>query len=205
MKNLNRRIANEALRAIANRKAEVSDSGLFIPVARIFVGGFFTGKYAEPGADEFGPETIGANRVVTQGLVELMNLLAGHVAATSKYLAPFSGDVTPAAGWTGASFAGDATEFTAYTSATRLPWTTVAATTVAEVGNTAALPAATITFATGGPYTVRGCGLIQNSGKGSTSGPLYAASRFAADLTGMAAGGKLALEYVTGVLDEGDL
>lgn len=202
--NLNRKICNEALLAVRNRRAEVTDSGLYLPQARLFIGGVFAAAYAEPGNDEFGPLHLGANRVVNQGLDELLNLLGGHATSTPKYLAPFSGDVAPAAGWTGATFASDATEFTAYTASNRLPWTTVAS-NARLLTNAAALLAATLTFSAGGPYTVRGCGLLASAGKGSTSGPLFAASRFGADLTGMQAGGKLALEYAVAAVDEGDV
>ena len=203
--NLRKSMITDALRAVANKSAEVTEAGLFIPGGNFFLGGMFSARYAEPGSDEFGPLTIGANRVVDQGINLLLNLLANHASPPAGlYLAPFSGDVAPAAGWTANTFATDATEFTAYTAANRLPWTTVAA-TAKQLTNAAALAAATLTFNSGGPYTIRGCGLLSANGKGSTSGALVAASRFAADLTGMQGGGRLALEYALGGTDEGDV
>ena len=202
---LRKSILTDALRAVANGKAEVTEAGLFIPGANVFVGGMFGAAYAEPGSDDFGPLTIGANRVVNQGLNLLLSLLGSHASPPSGlYLAPFTGDVAPAASWTAASFATAATEFTAYTAANRLPWTTVAP-TAQQLTNAAALAAATLTFNAGGPYTIRGLGLLTVSGKGSTTGALFAASRFAADLTGMQGGGRLAMEYALGAVDEGDV
>lgn len=194
----------DAFRAVRNHKHELAEDGsAYIPSARAFIGGVFGGRYAPPGA-EFGPQFLsGANRVVGEGLTKLVNLLGGHTTSASLYLAPFSGNVAPAAGWTGATWAALATEFTAYTPATRVPWTTVAA-TAGALTNTAALAAATITFSAGGPYTIRGCSLAESATKSATTGALIASSRFDADLTGMVAGGRLALQYDLAAIDEGD-
>ena len=201
---VNKALARDALRAIRNRKAEFTESGLFVPGANMVAFGHFSARYAAPG-EYFGPATIGANRVVKEGLIEALNLIAGHISSTAKYLAPFTGDVAVSPDWKGSTFPALATEFTAYTSNTRVPWTTVQATTNAQVSNAAALAAATITFNTGGPYTIRGIGLLAAQGKGSTTGPLFAASRFADDLAGMTGGGKLALQYDLSAVDEGDI
>lgn len=201
---VNKALARDALRAVANRRAEITESGLFIPGANMVAFGHFSAQYAPPGED-FGPRTVGANRVVKEGLIQALNLIANHVSPGAYYLAPFSGDVAVSADWKGSTFAGAATEFTAYSNATRVPWTTVAATSAAQVSNAAALAAATITLNAGGPYTIRGIGLLSNSGKGSTTGLLFSASRFADDLTGMTGGGKLALQYDLSAVDEGDI
>lgn len=198
---LRKSILNDALRAAANGKVEKTSAGIFIPGANVFIGGSFAGAYAPPD-DDFSPWTVGENLVVNQGLNMILNALGGHAAAPTLFLAPFVGDVAPAAGWTGANFNANATEFTAYTAANRLPWTTVTS-TAQQLTNAAALAAATLTFSAGGPYTVRGCALIAGNGKASTTGPLFAASRFGADLTGMQPGGRLALEYALGAVDEG--
>lgn len=204
MIHVNKALARDALRAIANRKVEFTESGLFVPGANMLTFGHFSARYAPPGED-FGPVTIGANRVVKEGLIEALNLIAGHISSTAKYLAPFSGDVAVSPDWKGSTFPSAATEFTAYTNATRVPWTTVPATAIPQVTNAAALAAATIILAPGGPYTIRGLGLLGASGKGSTTGPMFAGSRFADDLTGMTGGGKLALQYDLSAVDEGDV
>ncbi len=200
---VNRALARDALRAIANRRAEFTESGLYIPGANMVAFGHFGAAYAPPG-EEFGPTTIGANRVVREGLIHSLNLIGNHVSPIPFYLAPFSGDVAVADGWKGSTFTASATEFTAYTNATRVPWTTVQAAATAQVSNAAALAAATITLNPGGPYIIRGLGLLGAAGKSSTTGPLYAASRFGDDLTGMTGGGKLALQYDLSAIDESD-
>ena len=200
---MNNSFLRDAAKAIRNNKHEVAgDGSILIPAAGAYIGGFFRTRYAPPGG-EFGALHVASNRVVGQGLNKILNLLGGHVASAPIFLAPFTGNVVPADGWTGATYPVDATEFTAYTSATRLPWTTVP-TTTKQLTNAAALAAATLTFAAGGPYSIRGCALVEGSVKGGTAGPLIVASRFDADLTGMTAGGKLALEYAIGALDESD-
>lgn len=199
----------EAARAVRNHKHEVADNGLiFLPGSRVFIGGVFTGRYAPPGGEfgepVFGMRCVYPNRVVDQGLNKLLNLLGGHTSSAALSLAPWSGNVTPPASWTGANWSSLATEFTAYDPAARPPWTTVS-TTTKELTNVAALAAATITFNAGGPYTIRGCSLAEASSKGGTTGALIAASRFDADLTGMMGGGKLALQYDLAAIDESDV
>lgn len=194
----------DAVRAVRNHKHELAEDGsAYIPTARAFIGGVFGGRYAAPG-EGFGPAFYsGANRVVGEGLTKIVNLLAGHASSASLYLAPFSGNVEPAAGWLGSNWAALATEFTTYTPATRPPWTTVPA-TAGALTNVAALAAATITFGAGGPFTIRGCSLVESATKNGTTGPLIAASRFDADLAGMATNGKLALQYDLAAIDESD-
>lgn len=167
------------------------------------LGGSFRARYADPGMP-FGPPVISHNRVVGQGLVKLLNLLGGHASAAPLYIAPFIDNVEPQSSWTGANFDSNANEFTAYAPSTRVPWTTVAATSTPTLTNAAALLAATITFNTGGPYTIRGAALLEASAKEATTGALIVASRFPDDLTGMMGGGKLALEYSLVAMDEED-
>lgn len=194
----------DALRAVRTNRHEIAEDGaIYVPGARAFIGGAFAHAYAAPG-EGFGPKVFEKpNRVVGEGLNHLLNLLPGHDTSAALYIAPFSGNVTPASNWTGANWVALATEFTGYDESTRLPWTTVAA-TAQQLTNAAALAAATLTFATGGPYTIRGAALASASAKSATTGRLIAAARFAADLTGMVGGGKLALEYSLSALDESD-
>lgn len=193
-----------AMGAVQQRRYEIDEErGLFLSREKLFVGGVFRGTYITP-EGEVGMSAVAPNRFVNQGLNKLLNLLGGHVTAAPLYLAPFTGDVSPAAGWTAANFNTNATEFTAYTPTTRPPWTTVAS-AAQQLTNAAALAAATIEFNAGGPYTIRGMGLLEASAKGATTGALIVASRFADDLTGMMGGGKLALEYILNALDESDV
>ncbi|HRO59332.1 MAG TPA: hypothetical protein PK177_09240 [Burkholderiaceae bacterium] len=111
--------------------------------------------------------------------------------------------MTPAANWTAANFTANATEFTAYTSAARLPWTT-AASTAQAIGNSAAVAASTMEFNGTGPHSVYGIGLLSASAKSATTGVLVAGTRFANPRTNMSPGDRLALEYVLAALDEAD-
>lgn len=197
------KFAGEVAKAIRNFKYETTRSGVYLPASKMHVGGVFRHAHAPAGC-AFGPWVADPNRVVNQGLNYLLNAaLGGATQESAFYLAPFSGNVTPAAGWTGANFAANATEFTAYEGGSRLPWTTEASTAQA-IGNTAAIAASTMTFSAGGPYNVYGLGLLSASAKGATTGVLVAATRFANPRTNMSPGDRLALEYVIAASDEAD-
>lgn len=198
------RFAAEAARAIANHKYERTENGeIYLPRAKAFIGGVFRHAHAPAGGD-FGPWAVDPNRIVNEGLDYILDAaLAGEPQIGQFYLAPFSGNVTPAAGWTGASFPASSSEFTAYTAANRLPWTVTQA-SAQSLGNTAALADSTLVFSAGGPYNLYGVGLVQAQGKSATTGKLIAATRFAVPRTNMAAGDKLALEYVISAKDEAD-
>lgn len=197
------RFLPEALRALRNHRYETDAKGqIHIQRAGFFIGGFFRALYTAPG-DSSPLITVASNRVVNPGLNKVLNLLGGHVASAPLYIAGFTEDVEPQAGWTATDFVNTANEFTAYTPSTRVPWTTVAS-TAQSLSNAAALAGATITLGGGGPHTIRGAGLLEGSVKESVAGPLIAAARFDADLTGMPAGGKIAYQYDLAALDESD-
>lgn len=200
------RFAAAAARAIQSLAYDLTDDGrIYLRREKAFVGGVFRHAHA-PAGGEFGPWAIDPNRLVTEGLVYLLNAaLAGQSQISQFHIAPFAGNVSPQAGWTGANFANQATEFTAYTNATRLPWNVTPAAGTAAVGNTAALAAATMTFAAGGPHTVYGLGLLEASAKNAATGPLIAATRFAAPRSNMQPGDRLALEYVINAKDESEV
>lgn len=199
------KFAAEAARAIRNFKYEITGNGqIYLPASRMFVGGVFGNDYAPAGGDFEGMQRDG-NRVVTQGLIYLLNAALGGQTPTGQfYLAPFSGNVTPGAAWTGATFASQATEFTAYTAGNRLPWDSDPAAVDASIGNSGNLATSTITFNPGGPYSLYGVALLSASAKGATTGTLFAATRFANPRTNMAGGDKLALEYVVAASDVAD-
>lgn len=124
------------------------------------------------------------NRVVDQGLNYMLNAaLRGEGVVSAYFLAPFAGNVTPAAGLTAATFASTMTEFTNYTETNRQPWTTDAAATALELINDASPALITIGSATGtSNTTIWGCSLIASQGKSATGGPLIAAQKRAAAL-----------------------
>ena len=200
------RIIRDALRAIRNENYDAIGGRIHVPAGGFFIGGFFRTRYAPPG-QAFGPgmvTQVDPNRFTTEGLIKLVNLLGGHATSAALRIAPFSGDVTPQADWKAATFKDVATEFTDYEGSTRVPWTTVAATSSPQLINTAALAAATITLSAGGPYTIRGASLIEGANKEATTGALIVASRFDVDLAGLAGGGKVAFEYGISAVDEAD-
>lgn len=197
-------VGRDAVRAIRQHKYEVSESGIYLPAARATIGGIFRTAHA-PAGGEFGPWQVDPNRLVNEGLNYILNTAFGGASQlTAFYLAPFAGNVAPAADWKGSTFKDVATEFTAYTNATRLPWN-VTQSTAQSIGNSAALAAATLVYAAGGPYNLYGIGLLSGSAKGATANILAAGTRFGTPRTNQLAGDKLAMEYVLGAKDEGDV
>lgn len=193
--NLSRAAAMGVARDIRNHAYEKAENGILLPRSGLFIGGAF--KHAVN--DE--PATIDANLFVNQGLDYLLNAaFGGGAQIPAFYLAPFSGNVSPAATWTAANFASNATEFTAYTDAERPAWTEANAASQA-IGNTAAQ--AVFTFAEGGLYNLYGMALLSAAAKSSPSGILVAATRFAAPRLNQIAGDRLAVEYVITAADEG--
>lgn len=197
-------LAADVARALRTFRYERTEDGrIYMPGARTSIGGVFRHAHC-PAGGEYGPWAVDPNRVVGEGLNDLLNVyFTGSAAPAAFYLAPFSGNVTPASDWKAATFAAAATEFTGYTATTRLPWSSPAS-TAQSVGNTASLASSTLTFAAGGPYNLYGVALLTASAKSATTGKLVAATRFGSPRTNMAAGDKLALEYVFTAKDEGD-
>lgn len=162
------------------------ENGILVPEKAAFVHGHF--EVSVNGA----PWEIEPNLVVTEGLNYLLGCaLGGQAQKTTFYIALFGGNVTPGAGWTGANFVANSTEFTTYDEATRVLWQDDAV-SGASIGNNT--NPALFTIATGGG-TVRGAALIEASAKGATSGILVASARFAADKV-MAAAEELRVKYV---------
>lgn len=197
------RFGAEIARAIRNHRYEETESGIYLSDSKMHVGGAF--RHTLIKADGSIDTCIDPNRVVKEGLNYLLNAaFAGGSQIANFYVAPFSGNVTPDANWTGANFVANATEFTAYTAGTRLPWTVVASTNQA-VGNSAAIPAATLTLnAAGGPFNIYGIALVEAQAKGAVTGKLISATRFANPRLAIAGGDKLGLEYVISAKDSAD-
>lgn len=125
----------------------------------------------------------GRNRVVNQGLAQLLNAgLRGEGVISSFFIAPFSGNVAPAANLTAADFAAVQSEFTNYTEANRVPWVTDGAATPTSVFLTNAAAPALFTIGGGAGGVIWGAGLLSAQGKSSTSGVLMAAQRRGAAL-----------------------
>lgn len=163
----------ELRRALAAHRYERMDNGdILVPGMKLVVGGRFS--HSLNGGDW----VVDDNRVVNEGLNHLLNVVLGNAAQTATwYVALFSGNVTPPASWTGANFVANATEFTAYTAANRIEYADAPATSQ-QMSNTAN-PAEFIVNGVGG--TAYGAALLSNPAKGSTTGPLFSAARFAAE------------------------
>lgn len=197
-----RSLAADVIRALRTHKFERTPEGIYIAGAKAHIGGVFRHAHCPVGG-VFGDFAVTPNLMTTEGLVYVLNSAFGAQAQlTSWYIAPYGGNVSPANTWTAANFAGLATELTdEYTSDNRLAWTTAAPVSAAEIGNSAALAAATMTFGASGPHNVYGAGLISAAAKEATTGKLAAATRFDPVRTGMATGDKLAIEYLLSAAD----
>lgn len=175
----------EALRRLRNGQYEPTASGVEIPAMKLQFSGHFETQVGT------GPWSIDSNLVVDQGILHIINVALDQAAANAAfYIAPFGGNVTPAASWTAANFTSNSTEFTNYTEPNRVLWANDAAAANA-IGNTTT--PALFTIGTGGG-TIRGAALVSIATKSSTSGVLIAASRFAADKV-LAAAEELRVKY----------
>lgn len=193
--NLSPTAAAELARDFRNHKYEMGDTGVLFPRSRLFIGGAF--KHSVNGGDV----AIDKNRVVNEGLNYLLGAAFGGASQIAQFfIAPFSGNVTPVATWTGANFTAGATEFTAYTNATRPEWVRAPAASQA-IGNTAS--PAVFTYSAGGPYNLYGMALISASTKSATTGILAVATRFASPRLNQQAGDRLSVEYVLTAQDDG--
>jgi hypothetical protein len=113
--------------------------------------------------------------VVNQGIDTLLGVMfTGVTQITSWFLGVFSGNYTPVAGDTAATFPGSATESSAYTSGTRPAFTAVEATQA--VTNSASVA----TFTLNAGVTLYGAFLTSSSVKGGTGGVLFSAAQFPA-------------------------
>lgn len=161
----------EFARAVANHKYEASPEGVLFPSQKLFIGGCYentlNGKDAQ----------LTPNIFPTEGLNHLLDIVFGAGAQqTAWYLAPFSGNVTPGASLTAATFVAVCTEFTGYSEGTREVFTEVAA-VAGVVDNDASRAEYSITAASA---TIYGCALLSVATKSSGSGVCASASRFAA-------------------------
>lgn len=166
----------EIARNVRNQKYEFIEPGLLIPEMGIIIGGAFTSMVN--GRDE----QIDPNIVTTEGKNWTLSVLAKNSTPVATwYIAPFSGNVTPAITLTAATFDSVCTEFEDYDEATREAWTTG---TVASgaVGNSASK--AEFTIKTGVTNVVLyGAGVLSIATKGAGTGVCFAASRFSTSRT----------------------
>lgn len=159
---------------IKRGKYELSDNGIFVPKANIFVGGFFEVDHLRGGKLIHTQQA--KNIIVNQGLNHILNaVLNGATQITQWYVAIFEGNYQPVAADTAAGIVANATESTAYNESTR-PTYDEAASTAQSTTNSASRA----TFSINASKTIYGAYLISTSGKASATGTLLAAAKFSA-------------------------
>ena len=189
--------AREIGRHLRNRKWEQTPGGILID--RGGMNALMNGAFIDTLNSE--DPQLSPNLVVDQGLIHVLNtVFAGAAQVTQWYIGLFSGNVTPQPNWTAANVVANATELTGYAPSTR-PGFTVAPVSAPSLGNAGS--EANFAFDASGPYTARGAFLISVSNKGSTTGVLMAATRFAADRAGLNSPDELGVRYVLTAADAG--
>lgn len=177
----------EFVRLVRNRKVEQTEDGLLLLGAGVVFRGVQSVLHEGVWRDH-------KNLLTTEGLNHMLDVtLHGSSQTGTWYLAPFSGNVTPLATHTAATFAATFTELTNthYSEATRVAFVEGAASAAAT--DNYASPA-TITTATSN-VTVYGAGLLSVATKSSTSGVLLAAAKYASAYSLPTSGGTLGLKY----------
>ena len=179
----------EMARVIRNGQWRQTESGLEIPTMRLKWSGIFR-SFCNDGLGE----TIDHNLITVEGIKHALDvILHGATQYTTWYLAPWTDNVTEQATWTAATFASAAGELTTqYTQSTRVAFVEAAATDLGVTTN-AASPA-TFTSAVDN-VVIRGLGLLSHSTKGSTSGVLLSAIKYATARTQVTTGDSIGLTY----------
>ena len=170
----------EFRRYVANGQYERSPDGILFPKASARMGGM----YSHWINDDLSTMCHDHNLIPDEGLNHTLDvIMVSGTQITSWYMALYANAYTPTASLTAANFAATASEITSasegYTEANRVTWVGDAVDTVnTEVTNTAT-PAA-FTIATASTLAVNGAALLSIQTKGSTSGTLISAGRYAA-------------------------
>ena len=168
------RHAREFQRDLNNHKYDVSDEGILFPKSHVWIAGEYEDNYGKT-----------PNLVPTEGLNHLLMVALRDTAKLNTfYLALFTGDYTPTAGITAATFTATANELTSntegYAETVRQTWTSAAA-SAGSIDSYASK--ADFTIATASSVVIRGAALLSSSAKGGTTGVLVSIARFAAART----------------------
>ena len=167
--------AKEFMQQIDDGNVMVSAQGIMFPKLSAMVAGEYL--VSSPGYED----SVEANLLPTQALNHILNVAldSSTAKAGAFYLALFSGDYTPVAGLTAATFAASAGELTSntegYSETTRRVWTPAPAAS-GMIDNTASR--ANFTIATGTSVVIRGAALLSEAVKGSTAGVIISCARF---------------------------
>jgi hypothetical protein len=169
--------SREFRRNVANHKYEVTPEGIYMPEAHALI----RGSYMHRVNDE--PWVEDHNLIPDQGLNYFLGVaMVAATQITAWYMALYANAYTPTNTLTAATFPATAGEITSgsegYSQANRVTWVGDAVDTVnSEVTNNAT-PAA-FTIVTASTLVVNGAALLSVNTKGSTSGTLVSAGRFA--------------------------
>lgn len=125
-------------------------------------------------------ERIDPNLIPAEGIAYILDAALGSASKiTNWYLAVFSGNVNPAANWTAANFAAQASEITSttegYSNATRPVWTP-GSSSAGVIGNLSSKATFNIVCTTS--VNISGAALLSDNTRGGTTGKLVSASRF---------------------------
>jgi hypothetical protein len=190
------RYREEVARRLRNHDYEVGGGGVLFPKMGLRFHGHFE---AQCGTIKhgFAPWEIGDNIVPDEALLDILDVYFNQGAQHSAfYISIFTGNVTPGANYTAATYPGLATEATTqYQEATRVLWTPDDAADNGIVNDTTP---AVFTIAAGGPFTFRGAGFHSDSGKGATTGKLPAAAKFGTAKSNMGEDELLRVKYAVG-------
>ena len=121
------------------------------------------------------------NLITAEGIAYILGVAMGSTEAriSDWYLAVFSGNVTPAANWTAANFAAQASEIVSttegYSNATRPIWTP-GAVAAGVMGNLTARAVFNIACTTS--VNISGAAVLSSNTRGGTAGKLISATRF---------------------------
>ena len=168
------RHAGEFKSYLDNHQYEVSDTGIEFPKASVMLFGEYEDNYGRT-----------PNLITTEGLNHILSVaLRDGSKLNNFYLALYSGNYTPTAALTAATFAATATEIVSgtegYSNATRPQWSPTAPTS-GQIDNYTAK--AEFNIVTASQVTIYGAALLSDAVKGSTSGVLISAARFASSRT----------------------
>ena len=166
----------EFRRALANHQYEVTDEGgILFPRQHVTAKGVY--EHAVNGKDV----RRDTNRVVAEGLNYILSsALDAGTQITAWYMALYAGNVSPAAGWTAANFASNATEITSTSEgfAGLRKAVNFAAPAAGAITNSASK--AEFTIATATALDVNGVGIMSVDTRGAVTGTLLSAVKFSA-------------------------
>lgn len=172
--------AGEFRRYLANSQFEKTEDGrILFPKANVFASGTYV--HDVNGMDE----RTDPNILPDEGLMYLLTTgFYNGTKITTWYLSLYSGNYTPVAGLTAASYPATAGEITSgsegYSESTRRTWT-ASAPASNIVDNVASK--ATFTIVTASSLTVNGAALTSDATKGAVTGTIASATKFASTRT----------------------